>query len=73
MTEGLQQSQLALDMDFVSKTYRIEVARKVLEAYLPNIEPVTYDAIIKELEAASAVTERAQTYEEDEHEPESDA
>jgi hypothetical protein len=73
VTEGLQQSQLALDMDFASKTYRIEVARKVLEAYLPNIEPVTYDAIIKELEAASAVTERAQTYEEGEHEPESDA
>ena len=73
VTEGLQRSQLALDMDFASKTYRIEVARKVLEAYLPNIEPATYDAIIKELEAASAVTERAQTYEEDEHEPESDA
>ena len=73
MTEGLQQSQLALDLNLESKTYQVEVARKVLEAYMPNIEPVTYDAIIKELEAASAVTERARTYEEDEHELESDA
>lgn len=72
MTEGLQQSQLALDLNLESKTYHVEVARKVLEAYMPNIEPATYDAIIGELERAAAVTEQARTYGENEHEPESD-
>lgn len=72
MTEGLQQSQLALDLNLESKTYQVEVARKVLEAYMPNIEPVTYDAIIEELDKAAAVTEQARTYGENEHEPESD-
>ena len=72
VTEGLQQSQLALDLNFESKTYQVEVARKVLEAYMPNIEPATYDAVIEELERAAAVTEQARTYGEIEHEPESD-
>lgn len=72
MTEGLQQSQLALDLNLKSKTYQVEVARKVLEAYMPNIEPATYDAIIEELERVAAVTEQARTYGENEHEPESD-
>ena len=72
MTEGLQQSQLAFDLNLESKTYQVEVARKVLEAYMPNIEPATYDAIIEELERAAAVAEQARMYGEKEHEPESD-
>ena len=62
MTEGLAQAQAALDLGLDSKTYQVEVARKVLEAYLPNLEPVTYDAIISELEAAAAVIEQTKTY-----------
>lgn len=62
VTEGLAQAQAALDLGFESKTYQVEVARKVLEAYLPNLEPAAYDAIIRELEAAAAVTEQTRAY-----------
>ena len=51
----------------------MEVARKVLEAYLPNLEPATYDAIISELEAAAAVIEQTQTYGDEDDETDSDA
>ena len=62
MTEGLAQAQAALDLGLDSKTYQVEVARKVLEAYLPNLEPAAYDSIIRELEAAAAVIEQSDTY-----------
>ena len=62
VSDGLAQAQAALDLGLDSKTYQVEVARKVLEAYLPNIEPATYDAIIRELEAAAAVTAQAKNY-----------
>ena len=65
VTEGLAQAQAALDLGLASKTYQVEVARKVLEAYLPNLEPTAYDAIMRELEAAAAVTEQTQTYGDD--------
>lgn len=73
MTEGLAQAQAALDLGFESKTYQVEVARKVLEAYLPNLEPVAYDAIISELEAAAAVIEQTKTYGDEDDETDSDA
>jgi len=65
VTEGLAQAQAALDLGLDSKTYQVEVARKVLEASLPNLEPVAYDAIIRELEAAAAVIEQTQIYGDD--------
>lgn len=62
VADGLAQAQAALDLGLDSKTYQVEVARKVLEAYLPNLEPAAYDAIIRELEAAAAVTEQTRAY-----------
>lgn len=73
VADGLAQAQAALDLGLDSKTYQVEVARKVLEAYLPNLEPATYDAIISELEAAAAVIEQTQTYGDEDDETDSDA
>ena len=73
VADGLAQAQAALDLGLDSKTYQVEVARKVLEAYLPNLEPATYDAIISELEAAAAVVEQTQTYGDEDDETDSDA
>jgi hypothetical protein len=59
VAESLANAQSALDLGFNSKTYKQEVAKNVLEAYLPNIEPDVYDAIIDELEQAFDDAEKA--------------
>ena len=58
----LQEAQQAIDLGFDSKSFRVEVARKVLAAYLPNIEPDVYDAVISELEAAADTVTRVEEY-----------
>lgn len=59
VAESLANAQSALDLGFNSKTYKQEVAKNVLEAYMPNIDPETYDAIIEELEQAFDDAEKA--------------
>lgn len=49
---GLEEAKAALDLGFASDTYTEEVLKKVLEAYLPNIENEVYDKIIEEVEKA---------------------
>ena len=58
----LAEAQQAIDLGFDSKSVRIEVARKVLTAYLPNIEPDVYDAVISEMEAAADAITRAEEF-----------
>lgn len=58
----LAEAQQALDLGFDSKSFRVEVARKVLTAYLPNIEPDVYDAVISEMEAAADAITRAEEF-----------
>lgn len=58
----LAEAQQAIDLGFDSKSFRIEVARKVLTAYLPNIEPDVYDAVISEMEAAADAITRAEEF-----------
>ncbi|MDU5591228.1 MAG: hypothetical protein E6041_05170 [Escherichia coli] len=48
VADALSAAQSALDLGLGGKTYRTEVGRKVLDGYMPNIEPETYDAIIAE-------------------------
>lgn len=58
----LAEAQQAIDLGFDSKSFRVEVARKVLTAYLPNIEPDVYDAVISEMEAAADAITRAEEF-----------
>lgn len=61
----LAEAQQALDLGFDSKSFRVEVARKVLTAYLPNIEPDVYDAVISEMEAAADTIKQAEGYDDE--------
>ena len=58
VTESLSQAQQALDLGFRSDTFSAEVSKKVLEAYMPNIEPDTYDDIVSEIEEGFDEAER---------------
>ena len=58
----MAQAQQAFDLGITSKTFSLEVAKKVLEAYMPNIKPETYDAIIEELESAADDLEKSQAF-----------
>ena len=58
VTESLSQAQQALDLGFRSDTFSAEVSKKVLEAYMPNIEPDTYDDIVNEIEEGFDEAER---------------
>lgn len=62
VTESLGQAQTALDLNMGSNTFTVEVAKKVLESYMPNIEPETYDAIISEVESVTEQREQDTMY-----------
>lgn len=62
VADCLAQAQQAFDLSITSKTFSLEVAKKVLEAYMPNIKPETYDAIIEELESAADDLEKSQAF-----------
>lgn len=62
VADCLAQAQQAFDLGITSKTFSLEVAKKVLEAYMPNIKPETYDAIIEELESAADDLEKSQAF-----------
>ena len=50
VADELDNAEKAVSLNFGS-TFLAEVARKVLQAYLPGIEPETYDKIITDIEA----------------------
>lgn len=52
ISESLTQAQQALDLGFSSKTFNLEVAKKVISAYMANIEPDIYDAIVADIETS---------------------
>ena len=56
--EELANAQLAIDLNLGAQ-FNAEVARKVIEAYLPGLETDTYDLIIKSILAAVEDAEQA--------------
>lgn len=54
VTDILAQAQQAKDLGYNSPSFDAEVMKKVLQGYLPNIAPETYDAIIEEIEKDAA-------------------
>jgi len=50
VAEELKNAQAAVDLNMGSR-FNIEVAKKIMAAYLPKLDPETYDAIIADLEA----------------------
>lgn len=54
ITDSLTDAQAALDLNFDSVTYKQEVLKKVLTAYMPNLDAETYDRIIDEVMTATA-------------------
>ncbi len=52
VADALADAQSALDLGFDSTSYKQEVLKRVLAAYLPNIEPEVYDKIIEEVAKA---------------------
>lgn len=49
--DSLNSAQAALDLGFESITYKREVMKKVLAAYMPNVPPDVYDKMLDEVEA----------------------
>ena len=62
VTESLGQAQSAIDLNLGSNAFTVEVAKKVLEAYMPNIEPDIYDNIVKEVEESTAQSKQDREY-----------
>ena len=62
VADCLAQAQQAFDLGIISKTFSLEVAKKVLESYMPNIDPDIYDTIINELQAAANDLEQSTAY-----------
>lgn len=62
VTESLGQAQSAIDLNLGSNAFTVEVAKKVLEAYMPNIEPDIYDTIVKEVEESTAQAKQDSEY-----------
>lgn len=50
VADALSNAQAALELNIGGAEYRKEVGRKVLDGYLPNIQPDTYDAIMAEFD-----------------------
>ena len=46
----LAEAQAALDLNIGGIMYKTEVGRKVLDGYMPNIDPEIHDKIIAEFE-----------------------
>ena len=62
VTESLNQAQQAKDLDFKSDTFDSEILKKVIDAYMPNLEKETKDMIFKESQAAADEQAQNQTY-----------
>lgn len=66
ITDSLAQSQAVLDLGLGSNTLKVETGKKVLDSYMPNIEPKTFDDIIAEIEESVQRQEQDETYHNDE-------
>ncbi len=62
VSDALTDAQEALDLGFDSLSYKQEVLKKVLAAYLPNLPDETYDAILKEMKTAAERAIQDATY-----------
>lgn len=62
VTESLGQAQSAIDLNLGSNAFTVEVAKKVLEAYMPNIMPDIYDTIVKEVEESTSQAKQDTQY-----------
>lgn len=62
VTESLTQAQQAKDLDFKSDTFDSEILKKVIDAYMPNLETDTKDMIVNEAQAAADEQAQNQTY-----------
>ena len=61
VVDSITNATAALELGFESVAYKQEVLKRVLEAYMPNIPPETYDKIIEEVSEAitSGVQDKA--------------
>lgn len=66
ITDSLAQSQAVLDLGLGSNTLKVETGKKVLDSYMPNIEPETFDEIVAEIEGSVQRQEQDETYHNDE-------
>ena len=62
ITDSLAQSQAVLDLGLGSNTLKVETGKKVLDSYMPNIEPETFDEIVAEIEESVQRQEQDETY-----------
>lgn len=62
ITDSLAQSQAVLDLGLGSSTLKVETGKKVLDSYMPNIEPETFDEIIAEIEESVQRQEQDEIY-----------
>ena len=53
VTESLTQAQQAKDLEFNSDTFDSEILKKVIDAYMPNLEKEVKDEIINEAQQAA--------------------
>ena len=65
IADSLAQSQAVLDLGLGSNTLKVETGKKVLDSYLPNIEPDTFDDIVAEIEESVQRQEQDETYHND--------
>lgn len=65
IADSLAQSQAVLDLGLGSNTLKVETGKKVLDSYLPNIEPDTFDEIVAEIEKNIQRQEQDETYHND--------
>lgn len=63
VVDSLSNAAAALELGFDSPTYKLEVLKKVLEAYMPNLPPETYDKMIEEVAAAIEEGKQNSAYE----------
>lgn len=62
VSDSLADAQAALDLGFDSISYKQEVLKKVLAAYLPNLKDEVYDNILKEMKAAAELAMQDAVY-----------
>lgn len=65
ITDSLAQSQAVLDLGLGSNTLKVETGKKVLDSYLPNIEPDTFDEIVAEIQESVQRLLQDETYHND--------
>ena len=73
VADVIAQSQSVLDLNLGSNTLKVETGKKVLDSYVPNLEPKEYDKIIDEIEEAVQRQEQDLAYHDEGNEVDEDA